>query len=121
MNRPEAIAGRPALICAPGGPLLASSRDASDLIGEALSAGAELVVIHVERLGPDFLRLSTGLAGEVLQKFVNYRLLPVILGDVSAAVAASAPLRDFVRECNRGRAVWFAADQGALEEQLAKI
>lgn len=121
MNRTETIAGRPALICPPGGPLLATGRDASDLIGEALSAGAELLVIHVERLGPDFLRLSSGLAGEVLQKFVNYRLLPVILGDVSEAAAASAPLREFVRECNRGRAVWFAPDHAALEEQLAKI
>lgn len=119
MNMIETIAGRAALVCAPEGPPLASGRDASDLVGDALSAGAELVVIPASRLSADFLRLSTGLAGEVLQKFVNYRLTPVILGDISAAVGASNPLRDFVRESNRGRSVWFVADRAALEERLA--
>ncbi len=97
------------------GPPLATSRDASDLVGEAFSASAELVIVPVERLGADFLRLSSGLAGEVLQKFVNYGLKFAILGDISAATAASGPLRDFVYESNRGRSVWFAQDLPALE------
>lgn len=84
-----------------------------------MSLGAELVVVPTARLSADFLRLSTGLAGEVLQKFVNYRLTPVILGDISVAVAASDPLRDFVRESNRGRSVLFVPDRDALEERLA--
>ena len=119
MNQLETIAGRAALVCSPDGPPLATGRDASDLIGDALSLGAELVVIPTARLSPDFLRLSSGLAGEVLQKFVNYRLMPIILGDVSAAVAASNPLGDFVRESNRGRSVWFVADRADLTERLA--
>ena len=97
------------------GPLLATSRDASDLIGDVFSAEAELVVIPTQRLSGDFLRLSSGLAGEVLQKFVNYRLKVAILGDISAATAASAPLRDFVTESNRGASVWFAPDLPSLE------
>ena len=102
------------------GPPLAVSRDASDLVGEAFSVSAELVVLPVERLSPDFLRLSSGLAGEVLQKFVNYGLKIAILGDVSAALAASGPLRDFVYESNRGRSVWFAPDLPALEALIAR-
>lgn len=98
---------------------LATSRDASDLIGDAFSEGAELVILPVERLGPDFLRLSSGLAGEVLQKFVNYRLKIAILGDISAALAASGPLRDFVIESNRGASVWFAPDLASLEALIA--
>ena len=119
MNQLETIAGRAALVCAPDGPPLASGRDASDLIGDALSISAQLVVIPASRLSPDFLRLSTGLAGEVLQKFVNYQLKPVILGDISAALEASNPLGDFVRESNRGRWVWFVADRADLEKRLA--
>lgn len=102
------------------GPLLATSRDASDLVGEAFSAEARLVVVPVERLSDDFLRLSSGLAGEVLQKFVNYGLKIAILGDVSAASAASGPLRDFIYESNRGKSVWFAPDMAALEAQVAR-
>ena len=97
------------------GPLLATSRDASDLVGDVFSASAELVIIPAQRLGADFLRLSSGLAGEVLQKFVNYRLKVAILGDISAAMAASGPLRDFVTESNRGASVWFAPDLPSLE------
>lgn len=97
------------------GPLLATSRDASDLVGDALSVDAELVVLPVQRLSADFLRLSSGLAGEVLQKFVNYRLKVAILGDISTATAASGPLRDFVTESNRGANVWFAPDLPSLE------
>lgn len=97
------------------GPPLATSRDASDLVGDAFSQDAELVILPVQRLSADFLRLSSGLAGEVLQKFVNYRLKIAILGDISAAVAASGPLRDFVTESNRGASVWFAPDLASLE------
>ncbi|MFE0098621.1 DUF4180 domain-containing protein, partial [Streptomyces sp. NPDC059015] len=32
--------------------------------------------------------------------------------------AAAPALRDFVRECNRGRQTWFVADGGELRERL---
>ena len=57
--------------------------------------------------------------GEVIQKFVNYRLRLAFVGDIGVAVAASDALRDFVRESNRGRHVWFVADMAALEAKLS--
>ena len=48
--------------------------DASDLVGAAWSHQANLVAVPVERLDPEFFRLSTGIAGEITQKLVNYRL-----------------------------------------------
>ena len=114
------IAGLRVLLWPENGPSLASGRDASDIIGDAFSVQAQVVVIPAVRLSPDFLRLSTGLAGEVLQKFVNYGLRAVILGDVSAA-AASGPLRDFIGESNRGRQVWFLPDLAALEAKVAQL
>ncbi|CAN7270345.1 DUF4180 domain-containing protein [Phenylobacterium sp. LjRoot164] len=115
------IAGLRALLWPEDGPPLASGRDASDIIGDAFSVEAKIVVIPAARLSPDFLRLSSGLAGEVLQKFVNYGLRVVILGDVSAAAAASAPLRDFIGESNRGRQVWFLPDLATLEARTAAL
>ena len=114
------IAGLRALLWPEDGPPVASGRDASDIIGEALSVQAQMVVIPVARLSPDFLRLSTGLAGEVLQTFVNYGLRVAIVGDITGPLAASAPLRDFVRESNRGNQVWFADDLDALASRLAR-
>lgn len=121
MSEIETINGQPVLFWSREGAPLASSRDASDLVGEALSAQAKLVVIPVERLSPDFLKLSSGLAGEVLQKFVNYGLKVAILGNIAAAVAASGPLRDFVRESNRGRSVWFVPDRADLGARIAAL
>lgn len=101
------------------GPLVVGDRETSDLIGEAFGAGATIVAIPVTRLGPDFLRLGTRVAGEMLQKLINYRFQVAILGDIEAAVADSDALRDFVRESNRGRMVWFLPDLAALEAKLA--
>jgi hypothetical protein len=115
---PEVIAGLRVLALPAEGPIIAGERDATDLIGEAFSGQAGLVAIPLARLSPDFLALSTRLAGDVLQKFVTYGLRVAILGDVSRAVEASDSLRDFVRESNRGQWVWFLNDLEALRIRL---
>jgi len=112
------IAGVRAWLADAEGPPIADDRAASDILGETFGQGVRLVVIPTSRLTPAFLDLKTRLAGELLQKFVNYDRQVVILGDVSEAVAGSNPLRDFVRESNRGRTVWFMPDLAALEAKL---
>jgi hypothetical protein len=119
MGEVRNIAGQPVHVCAEAGPSLAEDYELSGLIGELFASGAKVVAIPLSRLGPDFLRLGTGVAGQVLQKLVNYRFRVAVVGDVSAAVAQSAPLRDFVRESNRGTSVWFVDDLAALEAKLA--
>ena len=112
------LAGQRVYVCPAEGPSLAEDRNLSDLVGELFGSGARVVAIPLQRLGPEFLRLASGVAGQVLQKLVNYRFQVAILGDLSAAEAASAPLRDFVRESNRGTTVWFVPDLAALEARL---
>lgn len=113
------IEGQRVLECPPEGPLLRYA-ETVDLIGEALGADAACVAIPAARLGEDFFRLRTGMAGEVVQKFVTYRRRLAILGDISIHVAQSEALRDFVIESNRGAHVWFVADMAELETRLAK-
>ena len=112
------IAGARVFVCDDAGPCLAEYRALTDLIGELFSAEAKVVAIPLARLGPDFLRLSSGVAGEVLQKLVNYQRMAVVVGDVAEAAEKSAPLRDFIRESNRGRTVWFVTDLAELEGRL---
>lgn len=107
-----------AFVCTAEGPRLNAERDATDLLGEVFGLGVHVVVIPTARLGPDFLRLKTRVAGEVLQKFITYGFRVAIVGDIAAAVAASDALRDFVRESNRGQMVRFAADLTELERTL---
>jgi hypothetical protein len=115
----QVLAGAPVYICPDEGPSLAEDRNLSDLIGELYGAGARVVAVPLARFGPDFLRLSSGVAGHVLQKLVNYRFQIAVLGDVAAAAEASVPLRDFIRESNRGPTVWFVDDLAALEARLS--
>ena len=111
--------GVPVLMCAPHGPPVRREDDALGLIVSAGGQGAELVVLPVERLGDDFFELSTGLAGAIAQKFVNYRMRLAVLGDIADRTAASKPLRDFVFETNRGRQLWFVTDTDELDKRLA--
>lgn len=100
------------------GPIITRTDDVMDLIGNASYSGISLVVLPVERLDPEFFRLASLLAGDIMQKFVTYRVQLAIIGDISEYVAASDALRDFVWESNRGLHVWFLSDEEAL---IAKV
>lgn len=103
------------------GKKLRTARDATDVMGEALSQGARWIVIPVERLDEDFFRLKTGVAGEIVSKLVGYRMGVAFIGDISRYVEASDSFRDFVREANRGKDFWFVADAAEFRQRLAKI
>jgi hypothetical protein len=107
------------LACAPDGHKLRTDRDAVDLIAEALQRGAGWIVIPVGRLDEDFFRLNTRVAGEMIQKFVDYRRHVAIVGDISQYLNESSALRAFVSESNRGRDLWFLQDSRELDSRLA--
>ncbi|THA23825.1 DUF4180 domain-containing protein [Streptomyces sp. RKND-216] len=119
MSALETMHDVPVLVCDAEGAPVACVQDALDLIGDGGYQGARWVVVPVERFDEAFFRLRTRLAGEVVQKFAQYGMGLVVLGDVSGHTEASDALRDFVRECDRGHQVWFAATREELEERLA--
>ena len=133
MSMPEGLVelhGVPTMIMPADGPRLGANgageglpeppgvQSVTDLIGQAMFDGAELLVIPAERLADEFFSLRTGVAGAIVQKFVNYRLRLAIVGDISAHVAGSTALRDFVVEANRGRQLWFTPTFADLEKRL---
>lgn len=76
------------------------------------------IVVNKAAIGEDFFRLSTGVAGEVVQKFVNYGYRLAIIGDFSAYT--SKPLRDYMYECNNGNHLYFVADENAAIGRLSR-
>ena len=100
------------------GPPVRSGADALGLLYEDGAADADWIAVPVVRLDPSFFDLSSGVAGDVVQKFANYRARLAIVGDITAQVAASTALRDFVRESNRGAQLWFVADDAELTRRL---
>jgi Domain of unknown function (DUF4180) len=112
--------------CGAEGPQLRSDCDAIDLVSAMSGHNAAMIVIPIERLHPDFFQLSTRVAGEIIQKFVNYRLRVAILGDISRYVAESTAFRDFVREGNReitsgSWLMWKNSRSGWSERKPAKL
>jgi len=87
------IAGVRVFICADEGPCLADYTALTDLIGELYSCGARWVAIPLARLGPDFLKLSTRVAGEWLTEHAYdfFTGDPTVVEGVIGA-AAEAPV-----------------------------
>jgi len=108
------------LECVPDGTRLQTYNDAVDLVGKTFENRATLIVIPVECLGNEFFQLKTRIAGELIQKFVQYRRHLVIVGDISGFLAESSALRAFVAESNRGKEVWFLASRDELNDRLAR-
>lgn len=100
---------------------LRNDRDAVELIGEVVGQSAALVVIPTERLDEEFFHLKTRIAGEILQKFVQYGVRVAIVGDISRYAQESSSLRDFVRESNRGEMIWFAPNFEEVEKRLGAL
>lgn len=93
-------------------------QDALDVMANATYSGAEKVIIHANNITPDFFDLKTKLAGEILQKFSNYRVPLAIVGDFSKYTSKS--LRDFIYESNNGRSVSFVSSSEEAKEKLSK-
>ncbi|WP_405007636.1 DUF4180 domain-containing protein [Kitasatospora purpeofusca] len=100
------------------GPVVRDPGDGMDLLGEAFAQDAEWLVVPATRFGAEFFTLGTRLAGEVTQKFAQYRVGLAVVGDLSAYTGASGALRDFVRESNRGRQLWFLADEAEFDARI---
>lgn len=97
--------------------VIENSSSALDLLMAArYEAEADRIAIAKELVIDDFFILSSGLAGEILQKYVNYQMKIAIYGDYSGYT--SKPLHDFIRESNKGHDFFFVASR---EEALDKL
>lgn len=99
--------------------VITDSQSAIDLLMTAkYDVGTKNIVIPKQLIAEDFFILSTGLAGEVLQKFINYSGRIAIYGDYSRYT--SKPLKDFIYESNKGKDVFFVSTTDEAIERLTK-
>ncbi|MEJ5995726.1 DUF4180 domain-containing protein [Pedobacter sp. Du54] len=74
------------------------------------------IILHEEHISDDFFDLKTGLAGEILQKFSNFRVRLVIVGSFDKYPGKS--IRDFIIESNQGRLINFLSSITEAKERL---
>ncbi len=95
--------------------LISDGQSALDLLATVrYGTDCAALLLQKEAISEDFFRLSTKLAGEVLQKFVNYQMKLAITGDFSGYTSEN--LKDFIYESNKGKTVCFLpTEEDALE------
>lgn len=96
--------------------IIEKEEDGLDLLGNVYYQGFDRIIIHAENITPAFFDLKNGMAGEILQKFSNYRVRLAIVGDFSAYTGKS--ITDFMYESNNGKLINFL---GSVEEALEKL
>ena len=94
-------------------------QDVLDLFGELYGQYYDGIILYERNITPDFFDLQTKLAGEILQKFSNYRIRLVIVGDWSKYTSRS--LEAFITESNRGKTVNFSSSPTEALELLSRI
>ena len=96
--------------------------DAQSALDVLMSAkydiGTKNIVVDKKLITEDFFILSKGLAGEILQKYVNYGGRIAIYGDYSHYT--SKPLKDFIYESNKGKDVFFVTTRDEAVEMLTR-
>ncbi len=88
------------------------------LMSAKYDAGTKNIVIDKRLVTEDFFILSSGLAGEILQKYINYGGRIAIFGDYSHYM--SKPLKDFIFESNKGNDVFFVLTEDEAIEMLTR-
>jgi len=90
--------------------------DGLDLLGNLYFQGFDHLILHKGNITPDFFDLKTGIAGEILQKFSNYRVTLAIVGDFTGHPSKS--LQDFIFESNKLGQINFSQ---TLDEAIKKF
>jgi hypothetical protein len=96
--------------------VIANAQDGLDLLGNLYYQDFDKIIVHEKNITPDFFDLKTGIAGEILQKFSNYRMHLAIVGDFSAHQSKS--IKDFIFESNKLGQVNFVE---SVEEAINKL
>ena len=98
--------------------VIENSQDAVDLLGNLYYQGFDNIIINQKNITPDFFDLKTGIAGEILQKFSNYRVRLAIIGDFSGY--SSKSIKDFIFESNKLGQINFVESESAALNRLSK-
>lgn len=90
--------------------------DGQTFLDFVMNQPADRIVFYKSNFSESFFDLRSGVAGDILQKTVNYRLQIAIIGDYTGYTSNS--LRDFMYESNNGNTVAFVK---TLDEALKRL
>lgn len=86
--------------CIVGKQLIEREQDALDLVAACIENATNRLLLYEGCLSPEFFELRTGLAGNILQKFVNYSIKVAAVMDLERL--GQGRFREMVMEINQG-------------------
>ncbi|MGV3560306.1 DUF4180 domain-containing protein [Larkinella arboricola] len=98
--------------------VISTVEDALDLLGNLYYQGFDAMIVYEKNITPTFFDLKTGLAGEILQKFSNYRVRLAIVGDF--AQYQSKSIRDFILESNKAGHINFVSSRNEALDRFSR-
>lgn len=99
--------------------LITDPESGLDLLATLYYQDVDKIILHQKNITPAFFDLKNGIAGEILQKFSNYRVRLAIVGEFSNYKSKS--LQDFIFESNKGRQIIFVGSTAEAIERFLKI
>lgn len=100
--------------------IITDAQSALDLMATVeYETHCDKLIVYKSCINEAFFVLSTGIAGEILQKFINYRKKIAIVGDYSKYT--SKPLKDFIYESNKGNSIFFVPTTEDAVQKLESV
>ncbi|MCD0471573.1 DUF4180 domain-containing protein [Flavobacterium sp. JAS] len=96
--------------------IIESIEDGSQLVADIYYQDFDRIILYEKNITPLFFNLKNGIAGEILQKFSNFRVRLAIIGDFEKYESKS--IKDFIFESNKNRQINFV---NSLEEGLRRL
>lgn len=98
--------------------LLSTEQDALNLIALCRENDISLLILHSHTLAEAFFELKTGVAGKMLQKFINYHVK--IAAIIPKDLAHKGKFKEMVLESNKGSHFRVFENRETAEEWLLK-
>ena len=115
----ELLKGKEIAIVSSNEKIITDTQSALDLVMTVkYETGTNKIIMEKRNIVDEFFVLSSGMAGEILQKFINYHIKIAIYGDYSKYT--SKPLKDFIYESNKGKDVFFVSTLDEAVEMLTR-
>lgn len=79
---------------------ISSERDVLDLISISIENNIYILLLQVDAFSKDFINLKTGLAGMMLQKFINYHIKVAVILENEEKL--NDRFKEMILEANKG-------------------
>lgn len=98
--------------------LINATQDALDIMVDIYYQGIGKIILYEKNITAAFFNLKSGLAGEILQKFSNFKMQVAIIGDFKKYTSKS--LSQFIYESNKHGHVNFVSTVDEAKEKLCQ-